>query len=57
MNSIAGGHLSSMCYDNANRRLLAAVYQEEGYGANTRSAGRASMKSIRLQLPLKSFTG
>ncbi len=34
VNSIAGGHLSSMCYDNANRRLLAAVYQEEGYGAN-----------------------
>ncbi|MDE6196841.1 MAG: choice-of-anchor J domain-containing protein [Muribaculaceae bacterium] len=28
------GHVSSMCYDEANDRLLAAVYQESGYGAN-----------------------
>ncbi len=28
------GHVSSMCYDEANGRLLASVYQEDGYGAN-----------------------
>ncbi|MDE6611947.1 MAG: choice-of-anchor J domain-containing protein, partial [Muribaculaceae bacterium] len=33
VNSMAQGHLASMCYDKANERLLAAVYQEDGYGA------------------------
>lgn len=28
------GKVSSMCYDSVNDRLLATVYQEEGYGAN-----------------------
>lgn len=32
--NVSAGHVSSMCYDEVNDRLLAAVYQEEGYKEN-----------------------